>query len=466
MLKKLIATAVTTAVFAASLSGCAGVMPTSGNAKPTDDKIVLTISNWPGNEAPEKKELYEKYKAEFEKKNPEIVIQGDPWAYDVNSYLPKAASGQLPTMYETFMTEPAKIVDAGYGRDVTEILKKVGYDKEINPRYLDLIQKDGKCWGIPYEGYVMGMVFNVNLFKEAGLIDENGVPVMPKTYDELAQTAVKIKEKTGKSGFYMPTVKNQGGWTFMNIAWSYGVNFMDQEDGKWVAKFDSPECVSALQYVKDLKWKYKVLPNDNLGGMDEFVQKFAVDQVAMGFGSPDQARAAINDYSMDRNNIAIGRVPAGPEAREAQIGGVVKMFSPTATDAQIEACIKWLEHIGFTPKVNDEIQATWTEEYKIANGKGEIVGCQHIPVWINEERRKAQEEVRKPYENVDLNMFADYSITDDITYSPEEPMCTQDLYKILDSAVQAVITDENANVQEIIKNSANDFQINYLDRVE
>ncbi|MEG2584096.1 MAG: hypothetical protein RSA27_06290, partial [Oscillospiraceae bacterium] len=69
-------------------------------------------------------------------------------------------------------------------------------------------------------------------------------------------------------------------------------------------------------------------------------------------------------------------------------------------------------------------------------------------------------------ENVDLNMFKDYSLTDGIKYNPEEPMCTQDLYKILDSAVQAVVTDENANVEEIVKNAANDFQVNYLDRVE
>ncbi|MEG2669689.1 MAG: extracellular solute-binding protein, partial [Oscillospiraceae bacterium] len=402
MLKKVLATAVLTSLLITSLTGCGGISPTSSKPESTGSKTVITINNWPGDEAPEKKALYENYKTEFEKKNPDIEIKGDSWSYDVNSFLPKAASGQLPTMYETFMTEPIKIVNAGYGRDVTEILKKFGYDKEINPQYLELLKKDGKYWGIPYEGYVMGMVFNINLFKQAGLVDDKGVPIMPKTYDELAQTAVTIKEKTGKSGFYMPTVKNQGGWTFMNIAWSYGVNFMDEENGKWVAKFNTPECVQALQYVKDLKWKYKVLPSDNLGGMDEFVQKFSVDQVAMGFGSPDQTKAAINDYSMDRNNIAIGRVPAGPKGREAQMGGVVKMFSPTATDKQIEACIKWLEHIGFTPKVNDEVKSKWESDYKMANGKNEVVGCEHIQVWINEDRKVAQEEVRKPYENVDF----------------------------------------------------------------
>ncbi len=35
------------------------------------------------------------------------------------------------------------------------------------------------------------------------------------------ETAKVIREKTGKAGYALPTINNQGGWHFMNIAWSW-----------------------------------------------------------------------------------------------------------------------------------------------------------------------------------------------------------------------------------------------------
>ena len=41
------------------------------------------------------------------------------------------------------------------------------------------------------------------------------------------------------------------------------------DDGKWKATFNSPEAANALQYIKDLKWKYDVLPTNTLvNGVD------------------------------------------------------------------------------------------------------------------------------------------------------------------------------------------------------
>ena len=78
-----------------------------------------------------------------------------------------------------------------------------------------------------------------------------------KTFEELIQTAKTIKEKTGQAGFAIPTSGTEGGWIFANLAWNFGVKFMDKVDGKWKATFNTPEAVEAFQYLSDLKWKYK-----------------------------------------------------------------------------------------------------------------------------------------------------------------------------------------------------------------
>ena len=46
----------------------------------------------------------------------------------------------------------------------------------------------------------------------------------------------------------------------------------------------------------------------------------------------------------------------------------------------------------------------------------------------------------------------------------EPPVYCQEMYKILDSCVQAVLTDENADPQALLDKAAEDFQRDYLDK--
>ena len=93
-----------------------------------------------------------------------------------------------------------------------------------------------------------GIKYNTELFEQAGLMEADGTPKQPKDWYELADFAVQIKEKTGKSGFMFPTANNVGGWMFTALAWSFGTDFMEQdENGDWKATFNTPECAEALQ---------------------------------------------------------------------------------------------------------------------------------------------------------------------------------------------------------------------------
>lgn len=78
-----------------------------------------------------------------------------------------------------------------------------------------LSDSDGKVYGVPRDAYGLGLMCNVELFEKAGLVDENGVPKFPKTFDELAETAKKIKEKTGAAGLCLLAKDNSGGWHFL-----------------------------------------------------------------------------------------------------------------------------------------------------------------------------------------------------------------------------------------------------------
>ena len=429
-------------------------------------KVTISVGAWPRENEPERLATAKKFaKIMLEKYNVEVV--GDEWQYAVDSFIPKATGGTLPTVYNTWFTEPQKIIDNGYAANITKQMKKYGLDKAINPQILSILSKNSKIYGIPDNGYVQGLACNVKLFKQAGLVDAGGVPKAPKTFEELAQTAKIIKDKTGAAGFIMETSNNCGGWHFMNIAWSFGTVFEKKIKGKWTATFNNPEGVAALQYLKDLKWKYKVLPDTALVDWAGGQQIFATNQGAMFFfgGSYHGGfQFAIDNYKIGKDDISMFSLPAGPKGRYALVGGNVWMFAPNATPAQIEAGIHWLDLNGLSPKVSEEFKLSEEANYKTDKDAGYVVGVDGLPVWVNPEKTKITEAIRQKYLNVNPGLFADYNNMKQVTLKPEEPVACQELYKALDKAVQTVLTDSNADVKAVLDKTAADFQKDVLDR--
>ena len=460
-MKKILKSAGMVFLICAVLAGCAQ----SGSVQSGDGKVNISISNWPTSNDKANLELYEGYMKKMNEKHPDISVTGDTWQYDVNSFLPKAASGQLPTAFQTYFTESQKIIDAGYARDITDELREAGYDKLYNDVYMDLLKKDGKSYGIVKSGYVMGLLCNVKLFKEAGLVDENGVPIFPKTFEELRTTAKTIKEKTGKTGFYLPTINNQGGWIFCNIAWAFGTEFEKKENGKWIAAFDSEECYNALKYISDLKWVDNAIQDDILGdASNNFMRMYATDQAAMGIQAPATINSAIKQYGMDKDNAAVARIPAGPAMRPALLGGGVYMFSNTATSDEVKAAFSWLEVSGVIPTKSEETKTAWAEAAKKLSEEGRIVRYGTINIFADDELTKAKDEAESPYITEHPKKFEDYQGLEDVTVRPEPEACAQELYAVFDRILQQVLTDKNADIKGILSKEAKDFQTKYLDK--
>ncbi len=453
---------------AAACSGNNGASGTSNDpsaAAGGTKQVVFHNGDWVKDED-KRLPQFNAWKQKLESENPNLKVVPDYYAYDVNTFLPKAESGQLPNMFNTVFTEPTKIINAGYAADITEYMKKYGFDKAVNPDMLKLVSKDGKIYGIPDSGYYMGIWYNVNLFKQAGLLDDKGVPKFPKTYDELAETAKIIKDKTGKAGFFFPTKNNQGGWQFMTIAWAYGAEFEKQVDGKWKAVFNSPEAVQALQYVKDLKWKYNVLPDNVLVNIDDGFKLFGTDQVAMGFASTDWAKHPVNDYKMSKDNMAMSAIPAGPKGRVALFGGNLKMFANNASPEQIEAGFKWIKVVGKSPDIDPESLKGLEEQLANDKNLNRVTGVHGLLPWVNKEKIDAMNALYEKYTNVNIDLWKDYMDNKGVTIKPEEPINAQELYKGLDAVIQAVLTDKNADPKALLDKAAADFQKDYLDKAK
>lgn len=426
------------------------------------EPVTITIGNWPAPDASNYEDCENRREA-FMEAYPYITVETDNYGYSTDTFLAKAASGQLPDLFYTFYTEVDKIINAGYAEDITDAFNATEYASCTNPDVLSLVEKDGRIYGIPVSSYSIGLYCNVELFTEAGLVDADGIPLFPTTWEELAETAATIKEKTGKAGFSMPTTDGQGGWLFASIAWSFGAEFETLEDGKWKATFDSAEGVAALEYIKDLKWEYNAFP-DSIGNLTDWMNLYGSDQVAMGMCHPNLANGIVSSTGMSKDNMAMTALPEGPAGRATLTGGGIYMMAKGTTPEQQDAILKWLLFGDSSPRTDETSLANYEATCKTNAESGYPVGPTGVRLWVNCNRVEEEQKIRDRYCNVDMRLWNTYCEKAEEGLHAEPPVNAQELYAALDSVLQEVLTNKDADCQKLLTDAATNFQRDYLDK--
>ena len=400
-------------------------------------------------------ESHEYYLAEFAKLLPDVEVVKAHYKYAVDTFVAMAEAGTVPTVFETWFTEPSKLIRGEFVADITDELTELGWIELMNPSIRELLSdEEGRVYGTPRDGYALGLMINAEVFADAGLVDDDGIPLYPTTWEELAEVAVQIKEATGSAGLCLLAQDNAGGWHFSNIAWCFGAELEVQDaDGNWLANLNSPEAVAAMQYVKDLQWKYDVLTSDptseNWG--TGFTQ-LATGAAAMYIAANDAVNQPTANNGLAVDQLMMVGMPAGPDGDQYSLfGGTPYMFAANATTDEINAALIYLEVMGKSPVLTDTVKAGLVEDakYRVENGIPVIMG---FPAWAGEDYNNALQEVVAEYSNVDSRMFENYftAVATEGNLRMEEPQLTQEMYAELTKVLQAVVTDENADVQALM----------------
>ncbi len=459
----------TKALIAALLTGA--LLASCGGPAETG-KTTIEVSEWPTWESGIKK--YDGYVANFnEQYGEEFEILQNTWVYDYQTFLMKASSGKLPTTFSSAFTEADRMKNSGYGKDITDKLKEYDLLDKMDPRVKSIVEKDGKIYSAPKDGYILGVVFNAKLFEEAGLKNADGTYKFPKTWEELAETAKVIKDKTGKAGFLLGALDASGGWLFTNIAWSFGVEFVKQdESGKWISTFDSQECYDAFEFMKSLKWEHDVIPASYMLSQQQGLEFLATDQVAMLIDSPAiNAKNCVTSYKMERDDVGAFAMPAGPERKVSLLGGRIIAISNDATDKQVDGAFKWWKTTGELPDIEltDAYKETKIASYEAAKNEEIVspIGVYAYSPWIGVESSKFDRELVDQYRNTPVENWADYnaSLSDEtMEVQAEVPVCCQDLYGLLTGILQNIWSNEDADVQTLVKEASDKWQKDYLDK--
>lgn len=149
---------------------------------------------------------------EFEKQNPDIKIK---WV-DV-----PFSEGEKRTLAAILSDSPPDLINLN--PDFSAILaqkgtlQKISEDntQQFNPEIINSLKYNGELYALPWYATSAITIYNKKLYNKAGF------RTPPKTYEELAKMAQKIKKRTNAYSF-MPTITEND--TMLKILNKYGIN--------------------------------------------------------------------------------------------------------------------------------------------------------------------------------------------------------------------------------------------------
>ncbi|WP_026507193.1 ABC transporter substrate-binding protein [Butyrivibrio sp. MC2013] len=443
----------------------AGDEKTQEEAAPTSDsaekEVTITLGIWPEDTLTDDIAVHEGYVETMKELHPGVTVVPAYYKYSTDTFMPMVESGNCPTIFESWFTEPQKLINAGAIADITDELAARGWLDAMNPSIRELLSdENGRVYGIPRDGYALGLMLNMELFEEAGLVDDEGYPIVPKTWDELAETAKKIKDATGSAGLCLLAKDAAGGWHFSNIAWAFGATLCTENaDGTFTADLNSPEAVKAMEFVKSLKWDYDVLTADPLSeDWGTGFTQLGTGGAAMYIGANDAVAQPTQVNGLPVDKLAMCAIPAADGGQFSLYGGTPYMFSKDATPEEINAALDYLEIMGKAPVATEASIAGMKAdaENKVANG---VPVIQRFPCWVNQDVLDAEAAIVEEYGNVDPKLYETYfAAASSEGLHLEEPGSTQDMYAELTKVLQTVLTDKDSDVQALMDQADANYQ--------
>lgn len=398
--------------------------------------------------------------ARFEAKYPNVKVVGNDYAYAPDTFPALVAGDQVPIVFQAYLTDRDMMVSQGIAADLTSYYEATKLDEVYNSNILSLVSADGKIYGMPIEAYVMGMAYNIQMLKDAGY------DAPPATWEELGPMAQKLTDRdAGVAGFsFIRGEPHQAGWHGTVIAYNFGLAdaaiVTKGDDGKYVAGFDNPQTLAALNFIKDLQWKYDALPRELLDWPTNG-EALATGKAAMVLMAGGQLEWIKQTYpDVDMSQFGFAPLPAGPDGKMVSLGGGdVAYISAKATPDQIEAGFYYRLFVQFD---EGEVKA----KYEAAKtNPTAVIGEPSYPMYVGEFQEKI-DALTKEYANLPVEnytAFNDAVIAGEVGLQNEPQIAGQDYYAALGDVISQIVSDESTDPAAALTAASETFQSNVLD---
>lgn len=429
----------------ASVSAIAACGSSSKDDSGGGGKVSITVEGWrPGDQAATT-DAVKAQVAEFEKANPDITVVPKEWQWNSQTFSAELAGGTLPTTFRVPFTDTKGLVARGQVANVDSLLRALPYFSQLNPAVLAAAQgADGKVYGLPSDVYANGLHYNRKLFQAAGLDPDKP----PTTWDEVRADAKAIHDKTGQSGYAEMSKGNTGGWILTTFTYALGGRMEAENGDKFSATVDNDATKQALGYLHDMRWTDGSISGSTLLDWGSINQAFAAGKIGMYVSGSDVYNALVTTNKVNPDDYGLASLPTSGTDSGALGGGSVNVVNAKASKAQAAAAVKWIDFFRVRKYVD---QTAAVADAKILSDAKQPIGTPTFPIFDQAQWQKNQDWV-KPYINVPTNQMSSF-ISGMFTQKliSEPPSQTQAVYGALDSVVQKVLSDKNANIDKLVQ---------------
>ncbi|GAA2311161.1 extracellular solute-binding protein [Streptomyces kunmingensis] len=433
--RRFIATGVACALTGA-LAACSGPSETGSE----NGVVTISVNGMPPKTQPVDRKYFEEDVKAFEKDHPKIRIDAREGQMDPKTFSAKLAGGQLEDVYYVYFTDPAGLIQRRQGADISQYVKDMPYYKDIKPEFLKVFTgPDGRLYGLPNGQYSLGLLYNRDLFKKAGLDPETP----PATWDEVRAAAKKISALgDGTVGYADYSKNNQGGWHLTSWVYSMGGDIAAKKDGRWKAAFDSDAGRRALQTLHDMRWTDNTMGSRQLLQIEDVQKMMGAGKLGMYMAGPDNIPTIVKQFERKYEEYGVGAMPG-----QATLGGGNGfMFNPKASPEKIRAGIEWVQWKYLNPDRTEF-------EDKRAAGSDVPIGLPLDRLFTGQAETE-QDAAHAKYANVPTKNYKPFVERNGEIEQKVEPPNAQQIYTVLDGVMQAVLTKKDADLGRLLKDAA------------
>ncbi|WP_436374021.1 ABC transporter substrate-binding protein [Cytobacillus sp. BC1816] len=302
-----------------------------GDSKKNDEQVELTFMIW-GNEAHQ--EMYNKLLEKFYETHPNIKVnlESVPFPDYQQKITVLAAGRELPDIGWAAERMVPQFMENGILEDVSSFKDDAEYNMDdFFPSTLELFEKDGKLYGLPFSTPPMVLFYNEDLFVNAGEQTPNEhVEAGTWTWEQFEKSSKAISASgTYGANFF----RDWNTWiALLSHTWSNGGSLFNEQTTEFT--WNSPQGVETLEMLDRMMFKDKSHPK---AGEQVSFESGKIGMFFDVYSYVSRARE-VKDFKWD-----IAPLPEGPEGRFPMLGQAgYTMFAGSKHPEEAKELLKFL----------------------------------------------------------------------------------------------------------------------------
>ncbi|BDR54770.1 sugar ABC transporter substrate-binding protein [Bombiscardovia apis] len=339
-----------------ALSGCSMGGSSSSNKEASGDADGKgkTITVWAMKGDYTDETLAAINKAFKEKTGADVKVQTQQWDGIGTKITTALSTSTPPDIIDMGNTQVAGYAASGGLMDLTSEKSNLSAGNKWIKGLEEPATIDGKLYGVPAFAAARAVIYNKQIWKDAGVTSE------PKNWDEFTAALDKVQAKNAENAdfvpFYMP---GQYWYSALQFIWDAGGNVAQEKDGSWKGTMSSENSIKGMDQWKAFQNKYSSEASRSVDtetpSMDDMLadgKTGAILSNSATIGTVKKTNPALTDDSL-------GTFAMPGQSGKNQVSMVAGSDWAVAAKSQNQKlAIEWLKIAA-----SDEIQQTWVFEH-------------------------------------------------------------------------------------------------------